>query len=73
MKSLTQKAQEITGNRIKIRRIPKTSVFDIPYFITNNRKIKKFYKWKPSKSIDQILKDIYIWLRHNKVIIKYFK
>jgi len=50
-----------------------TSVFDIPYFITNNRKIKKFYKWKPSKSIDQILKDIYIWLRHNKVIIKYFK
>jgi len=73
LKSLTQKVQEITGNRIKIRRIPKTSVFDIPYFITNNRKIKKFYKWKPSKSIDQILKDIYIWLRHNKVIIKYFK
>jgi CDP-paratose 2-epimerase len=73
LKRLTQKTQKITGNKIRIRRISKTSVFDIPYYVTNNGKIKRFYKWKPSKSIDQILKDIYIWLHRNKVIMKYFK
>ena len=73
LKRLTQKSQKITGNKIKIKRNPKTSVFDIPYFVTNNSKIRKFYKWKPSKNIDQILKDIYFWLHSNKVIIKYFK
>ncbi len=73
LKRLTQKTQKITGNKIRIRRISKTSVFDIPYYVTNNGKIKRFYKWKPSKSIDRILKDIYIWLHRNKVIMKYFK
>ncbi len=73
LQRLTQKTQKITGNKIRIRRISKTSVFDIPYYVTNNGKIKRFYKWKPSKNIDQILKDIYIWLHRNKVIMKYFK
>ncbi|MEC7136638.1 MAG: NAD-dependent epimerase/dehydratase family protein [Pseudomonadota bacterium] len=73
LRRLTQKVQKISGNKIKIRRITKTSFFDIPYFVTNNNKVKKFYKWRPLKSIDQILKDIYIWLHDNKMIIKYFK
>ena len=40
---------------------------------SNNRKISKVYKWKPSKSIDEIIKDIFIWLEKNKMILKYFK
>jgi CDP-paratose 2-epimerase len=73
LKNLTAKCEKMTKNKIKIRSISKTSIFDIPYYVTNNNKIKKFYKWKPSKNIDQIIKDIYIWLTENKMILKYFK
>ena len=73
LKNLTAKCEKMTKNKIKIGSISKTSIFDIPYYVTNNNKIKKFYKWKPSKNIDQIIKDIYIWLTENKMILKYFK
>ena len=64
---------KITGNNIFFGKKPKTSIFDIPYFVSDNRKVLKIYKWKPVKSIDQILKDIYIWLINNKQVWKYFK
>ena len=73
LKELTLKCQSITQNKIHIGKIKKTSVFDIPYFVTNNKKIKKVYNWKPSKNIDKILNDINIWLTSDKNILNYFK
>ena len=73
LKELTMKAQSITGNHIKIGRINKTSKFDIPYYISDNSRIKKFYKWSPSKNIDTILKDILRWLKNDIKINKFFK
>ena len=69
---LTIKCQKITGNKIPIKKVKKTSVFDIPYFVTDNNKIKKIYDWAPSKSIDQILKDVIYWLINFKYLKKYF-
>ena len=59
---LTFKCEKLTKNKIKIKKIPKTSKFDIPYYVSDNKKIIRFYKWKPLKNIDNILKDIYTWL-----------
>ena len=70
---LTSKCTKLTGNKLTIGKIKKTSKFDIPYYVTDNSKIKKTYKWKPEKNIEQILEDIYFWLINNKKIRKYFK
>ncbi len=70
LKKLTIYCQKITNNKIKIGKIKKTSIFDIPYFITNNNKVEKFYKWRPKKSIILILKDIYNWGIQNKKLLK---
>ena len=43
LRDLTSKCQKITGNKIKIKKVSKTSIFDIPYYITDNKKIKKFF------------------------------
>ena len=59
---LTFKCEKLTKNKIKIKKIPKTSKFDIPYYVSDNKKIIKFYNWKPMKNIDNILDDIYSWL-----------
>ena len=73
LKNLTLKCEKITGNRLAFKKIKKTSIFDIPYYVTDNSKVKKIYKWKPSRNIDKILNDIYIWLIKNKYLKNYFK
>ncbi len=73
LNELTKKTKNITGSSIKISKINKTSKFDIPYYISDNSKIKKFYKWSPTKNIDTILKDILKWLKKDVKIKKFFK
>ena len=73
LKDLTQKCQILAKRRIKIKKISTTSIFDIPYYVTDNRKIKKIYKWKPKRNINVLLSDIYEWLRSNKKLLNYFK
>jgi CDP-paratose 2-epimerase len=73
LKELTLKCQELTSNKLKIGRTTITSKYDIPYYVTNNSKIKSFYNWKPTKNINKILEDIYNWIIKNKSIIEYFK
>ena len=41
LKQLTKKCQNITNNKIKIFKERNTSIFDIPYFVSDNKKIKK--------------------------------
>ena len=57
----------------KLKFKPKTSIYDIPYFITDNSKVTRTYGWKPKKNITKIIKDTYKWLKINKSnLIKYF-
>ena len=73
LKKLTNLSENITKNKIKFTQVKKTSIFDIPIFLTNNAKIKKYYKWKPKKKMDLIIKDIYTWtIKYKKIIKKVF-
>ena len=72
LKELTIKCEKLTENKIKFKKISKTSIFDIPYYISNNSKVTKFYNWRPSKNVDNIIKDIYICLSKYKKIRNYF-
>ena len=70
LNNLTKICQKITKNKIKINKQTKTSIYDIPYYITNNRLISRTYKWKPKKNIYNVVMDIYIWLSNNKNNLK---
>ena len=72
LKELTQICRKLTGNNITIGKIQKTSKFDIPYYVSDNSKIKKFYNLKPFKNMNQIFKDVFKWLVDNKKVKKYF-
>ena len=73
LENLTKICRKITKNKIKIKRTPKTSIYDIPYFVTDNKKVTKTYKWKPQKNIFDIVNDTYNWLSKNKsILLKYF-
>ncbi len=73
LRELTSLCSKLTGNKISIGKIIRTSKFDIPYYITDNSKVSKIYKWKPTKNIKNILEDIHNWIINNQKIKKYFK
>ncbi|MDP7028441.1 MAG: 3-beta hydroxysteroid dehydrogenase, partial [Candidatus Marinimicrobia bacterium] len=50
LKQLTKYCQKITSERIKISPKKNTSIYDIPYYVTDNSKVKKIYKWFPKKN-----------------------
>ena len=66
LRNLTNICEKITNNKIKFTKQKKTSIYDIPYFITDNNLIKKTYNWYPKKNILSIVKDTYKWLMINK-------
>tara|TARA_B100000674_G_C37920896_1_gene953241 strand:+ start:275 stop:652 length:378 start_codon:yes stop_codon:yes gene_type:complete len=73
LKELTKICEKITNNRVSFNKIKKTSIYDIPYFITNNRLVTKTYNWKPKRDILKVVTDTFLWLKNNKYKInKYF-
>ena len=74
LKGLTKICQRITQNEIRIASKKTTSEYDIPYYVTNNLKVKKIYKWYPKKKISNIVQDLNEWMILNKKTLKkYFK
>ena len=61
---------KFTLNRIKISSKKSTSEYDIPYYVTDNTKVKKIYKWEPKKKILHIIQDMHKWMLSNKKILK---
>ena len=70
LKNLTNICQKVTKNKIKFSKQKKTSIYDIPYYITNNSLVSKTYNWKPKKNIYNVVIDTNIWLSNNKNNLK---
>ena len=70
LKKLTKICQKITNNEIEINSIKKTSVYDIPYFVSSNKYVSNTYKWKPKKNLLTIAKDIQSWQIKNFKLLK---
>ena len=70
LKDLTRICQKITSNKIKIFSKKLTSDYDIPYYVTNNSKVKKIYNWNPQKKILDIVKDVYKWMLINRKALR---
>ena len=47
-----------------------STTYDIPYYITDNSKVKKIYNWTPKKNFLHIALDVYKWMIENKTILK---
>lgn len=59
---LTALCRELTGNRIDIAGDPETRPGDIPWYITDNRKVIEATGWRPRQSPRDILEAICRWL-----------
>jgi CDP-paratose 2-epimerase len=70
LNELTKICESLTGNKVKFMKEKKTSSYDIPYFCTSNSSVSKVYKWKPKKTILNIIEDTLNWQKENYRSIK---
>lgn len=59
----TSLCQKATGRATEIRANPETAAVDIPYYVSDNRKIDSAIGWKPNVSAEQIAGEITAWIR----------
>lgn len=62
---LTKLCQKYTGNIIPIRSVKEDRAGDIRIYITDNTRISERCGWKPEITVDQIIREISIWIKEN--------
>lgn len=67
---LTRLCEKITGNHINIGACIKNSPGDIIIYLSDNRKVSADLGWKPKKKEEEILGDIYQWIKINEKQLK---
>ncbi len=67
---LTKFCKDITNNTIRINSVKKTSLYDVPYYISNINYVKKLYKWKPKRDLKKVITDLYNWMKVNRLVLK---
>jgi CDP-paratose 2-epimerase len=70
LKELSKSCQMITGNKIPIRSIPETRKADIKLYISDIAKINALTDWTPEIVVDEILEDIFLWIKNNEHQLK---
>jgi CDP-paratose 2-epimerase len=63
---LTRACASRAGHTAIIRGEATTRPADVPYYVTDNTGVTKATGWQPSRTIDSILDDIFLWLRANR-------
>ncbi|MEM6885552.1 MAG: NAD-dependent epimerase/dehydratase family protein [Verrucomicrobiota bacterium] len=67
---LTEACEEVTGNSIEISSTPETRQADLRIFLADCTRIKGQYGWKPSRGVQDVVVDVFEWIRDHEKLIK---
>jgi CDP-paratose 2-epimerase len=70
LREITALCQRITGNTVAIGSLPENRPADVPIFITDHRRLTEFSGWQPSRTPEDILGDVYQWIRENEALLR---
>jgi CDP-paratose 2-epimerase len=70
LQEATRLCQEITGNRISMKRVASTRPADVVIYLTDNKKVSSQLGWQPHKAPSEVLSDIYNWVRQHERQLK---
>jgi CDP-paratose 2-epimerase len=70
LRELTAICQRVTGNTVPISEAVADRAADIRMYITDNSAITAATGWKPKISAEDIVQDIYHWIRDNEALLK---
>ena len=70
LQELTAICQRVTGNTVPISSQVENRQADIQLYLTDNTRVTELTGWQPKRSAEQIVIDVYHWLRENEAQLK---
>lgn len=70
LRELTEICQRVTGNTVPIKEVAEDRAADIRLYITDNSAITAATGWRPSIPVENIVRDIYHWIKENENLLK---
>lgn len=70
LQELTAICQRVTGNTVPISSQAENRQADIALYLTDNSRVTALTGWQPQRSAEQIVTDVYHWLRDNEAQLK---
>lgn len=67
---LTALCRKVTGNEVPIEIEPQTSTVDIPLYISDYQKAAQIFSWRPARSVEMIVEDIFRWLQDHEAQLR---
>jgi CDP-paratose 2-epimerase len=62
----SRKCAVLTGASLDITSRPETRPGDVPVYITDNTRVAARFGWTPKRSVDDIARDLFEWVRANE-------
>lgn len=69
LNELTQLCEEVTGNKINIKKVSENRSADLRMYITDNKKVTQETGWMPKTKAKKIIEEIYEWLKENEQVL----
>ena len=66
LRELTARCERLAGRRIEIGRDQETRAADVPYYVTDDARVAAATGWRPRRTLDQTLEEIFAWLEENR-------
>lgn len=63
---LTRHCQSRSGSTVTIGSDPATRPADVPYYVTDNAEVTAATGWRPSRSVDTLMDEVFAWLQENR-------
>ncbi|HEY3325268.1 MAG TPA: NAD-dependent epimerase/dehydratase family protein [Planctomycetota bacterium] len=67
---LTELCRKATGRQIDIKSVPETSAVDVRIYLSDCGKARRDFGWQPNHSPEQLVSDIFQWLRQNETALR---
>lgn len=66
LRELTQACREVVGAEVPVGSDPTSTPVDIPYYVTDARRVAARFEWAPQHGVRQIVTEIREWLRDHE-------
>ncbi len=70
LSEMTEFCRSAVGHEVPISQVPETAPYDVPYYISDCRKVSTMFDWIPRKSIFDIVSETAQWIRANEEDLK---
>jgi len=67
---LTQLCRKVVGNEVATGGVSDTAAFDVPLYVSDCSRLFSRSDWRPKRSVETLVSDIYQWIRSNEAVLK---